>query len=956
MRKKKLAGRLIVAIVMCSILLLHSTPLAAYAGFRLDNGRKADVISHSDDAEDGLFDTSYNGTYFGEDRNGDGYRDNYSVDISEQLTREAESEDFLDVVNSLLFEEQQNYAVDLLSELIYLIASALHAIFDTVGIALDNIIFGRVSGYGTLVDRGISERSPADDTVVSLFHFELEKGNPYGVIAAMIYSEIRKYMYLVMIVVAFIMFVRIAVKSDNPMARMDFKDKLMSVIQVFAMMIFMPYFLEGFLYVRDIMLKGIIGDSMVAAFGGTESGFLNVFRENCRQDTWESWLLDSIPFMASVLYLAAVCISLVLASMYVANSMAMMIQVIAFPVVCVKALFDKKAVGGWILEVIGLAAVPLMDGVLLFVPLLFNKAANGSTGMNFISLLACGCMLTVRQQFRRALGIQSSNALETGGLMTAMGMARLIGSIGRAGRRAVGQVAGGISQGASDDAMANYYEAQAAHDDFLRRDAEAQIDNGYFNARGGIGENPAATAGTESAAGAGLSGDLAYRVQQMNRSREFARYEQDAEAHRGEPGYRDIIGEETQGIYDVSESAEHRAQDVREAQISAVLGRNVPVRDDDIALAFATPDNFESQEFANRLSNASKAELYRQRAQNARRQGLVSGLTTAAGAVVGGTIGFAATAYMDSGTSAMVTSAGIDLGVSTGNAINSAISIGRQIQDANAEREIIGEGAELSYVITQDADDTDLFTYNRFSSPRYGAFHAGTVDSNDLPAVQPAMENGGLQVTTQQANIAYPSNEEQYGIAGEERMAIGQDAGASMALDVPMSMEGRNANVLPEGVNVATSVTIRPFNEARDEVVTYMQENPDVREIYENSLAEAIRNTWNNSELRHNGGVNYARAEAISQNMQADIHMTPEERAVNREQIATLRSETYDAVFSSLYQPTMREIRTGADDNGIIIPAQEMASFDVVTREVARIQTEHYIREHGWNFDSLMME
>ena len=955
MEKKIITGRIALAVLLCAVLLTGVVPQEVYAGeppygsYGVPAKDSYDGFVTTESSPVSSTGTSYNDGIIDSDRAkgdiyyGDGF---YTTDISSQLKDKAEEKGFWEKTADML---NMSGIESALSQLFYAIASGLHLLFDEAGIALDNIIFGRVNGFGTRVVTP-SESPDGRDVVVSLFRFEMETGNPYGVIAAMIYSVIRKYMYILMIVISFALFVRVAWTGDNPTAKKDFRANLGKLFQVFALVVFMPYFLEVGLYIRDIILHGVVGESMFSLFGSNRIGLLQVFKENCgdRPDLFTPAL------MSSLLYLAATCLSLVFAVLYVTNALSLFVQVVAFPVVCVKSLFDNKALSSWTWEVVGLASMPIIDGILIFIPLLLNKAANGTVGLNFVSLIACGCLMAVRQQFRKAIGLQSNNALEAGGLMTAMGMARLISSVGRAGKRAIGQAAGGFKQGASDDAMASYYEAQAAMDTFNKQDAEAQVDNGYFNARGGVAENPAAKTGM--GAGMGLSGDLSYKAQKLN----------DINTKLSTPHETSADNVHVSDMTNVAPSMEKtkREQDLRDAQVTAVMGKKAPVQDN-VADTFANIDNFESQEFANKLSNAKKAQLYRERAQNARRQGLTSSFATAGGAIAGGMTAFAATAYMDSGTSAMITSAGVDLGASAGPALSNMVASRRMSKDAKTDRTVSGEGSELGYTIKTAEDGAHLYTYSRFNDQEGERLEA-FVDMTDLPAVHKArqknMSNGEMVTTegwyeTNGAKIvdAYESAAQTDGpqISGPQTDTA---TGEYYYTVDGSSIRAEGNGHLAIGQNMTANVTVKPFENAKEDFVNYMNSEPDLKDSFEDNFADAVSRSYNDDKLKAIGNNKYEEAKSISNGMKTTVNLDAALKEEGNRRIDALHNEVRKDVFMSIYGPTREGVDSTASALGIDIPPQEQLNIDVVTEFLANNQTERYISEQGWDFDSLVVK
>jgi len=461
----------------------------------------------------------------------------------------------------------------------------------------------------------------------------------------------------------------------------------------------------------------------------------------------------------------------------------------------------------------------------------------------------------------------------------------LISSVGRAGKRAIGQAAGGFKQGASDDAMASYYDVQAKQDEFNQMDAEAQIDNGYFNSRGGVGENPAAKTGM--GAGMGLGGDLSYKSQKLN----------DINTKLSTPHETSADNVHVADITNQPPSDEQakRAQDLRAAQVASILGKNAPVKDN-VADKFATIDNFESQEFANKLSNAKKAQLYRERAKHARTQGVKSSLATAGGAVAGGITAFAATAYMDSGTSAMITSAGIDLGASAGGVVSSIENMKRLSKDAKKDRTVFGEGSELGYAIKTAEDGAHLYTYSRFNDKEPETWEA-SVDMTDLPAVHKSSkeEGKGEMVTTEgwyETNgerIIDAHEGEQFRPANDKsssRLAIEQGSAIALSEEVEIingniSNESVNNgnNIVDGAIHASVNVRKKEFNEARESLAQYCGNHEDVFESLKTSFGEGVRELHLNNEVYSKGDSNFEEAEKISRDMHANANITVEEKA-----------------------------------------------------------------------------
>ena len=334
--------------------------------------------------------------------------------------------------------------MEFLCWLVFFLADGIDSILSTGGIALDNVIFGRVAGYGVL---------PAGETdYITLFGFELTNGNPYGYIGAMLFQRIRTYIYLFMAVYCLFKMVKIAASTDYMKMKMDFSTFIQNALLSFSFIVLMPYIFDVYLYIRDVVLKAVAFDSLQDLFGTT--GFLASFRAAA-----ESSSLNIIP---NLIYLGAVILSLVVAGIYIAYAMSMMVHFILFPFVCLRGIGDRNAYKEWAAEALGLTIMPLIDGILLIIPLTFSDMANGNLAFNLLSLVSCGMLLTARKQARRSLGIKDTG-LDMGAMATVMGlgmMAKSLGkTVGKIGKK-IGTAKDTFSQAKEDSNMADMYNTE----------------------------------------------------------------------------------------------------------------------------------------------------------------------------------------------------------------------------------------------------------------------------------------------------------------------------------------------------------------------------------------------------------------------------------------------------------------------------------------------------------------
>lgn len=334
-------------------------------------------------------------------------------------------------------EEEPSWFVGLLIDLLVALGDGFNSLLEKGGMTIDNIIFGRVDGHGVRLKDG------EDSVITSFFTFELAGGNVYGVVAAMLYQKIRSFMYVFLFLFCFIKLFMIGIRNDYEKLRMDFSSFVQSSILAMALMVFMPYAFDLYIFIRDMLLKVIVNGSIRELLNGT-SDIVDSYRS-----------MASGSMVGAILYLGAVSVSVMFAAIYVTYAMSMLIHFILFPAVCVKSISNRKVLSEWTLSTVGLTVMPIIDGVLLILPLAFN-----SLGLCLLSLIAAGALLSARSQARETLGIRN-NGMDTKAMLSIIGMAQMARGIGQGVKNATGRVTGGLKSAKSDKDMADYYEEQA---------------------------------------------------------------------------------------------------------------------------------------------------------------------------------------------------------------------------------------------------------------------------------------------------------------------------------------------------------------------------------------------------------------------------------------------------------------------------------------------------------------
>ena len=322
-------------------------------------------------------------------------------------------------------EEEQNIEPDepgmvekYFSELLRNIASSLIALLENIlGTSLDGIIYGRV-GSGK-------------PNSVNIFGFELRSGNPYGVTAAVCYSLLRSMAFVFL----GIMFVAILAKSlwtgQTAQSREQIKSSIFSTAMKFSILMLMPFLFDVALYVRDVALYGVKEVTGQMVTGGATLSLSEAFLTNAERTG---------RFVDAVMYLGTILLTIYFAIIYIALAIDILIAFVAFPVLCLLHSPKRDLLGNWVMSVLSDIITPLLDAILLMVPLLTSMMLGDVIrGIAVIQMIMCMLIIPARNRIKSLLGIQSN---ERGGFLSAMGLLAMGRMIAGKAKGAVQRIAG----------------------------------------------------------------------------------------------------------------------------------------------------------------------------------------------------------------------------------------------------------------------------------------------------------------------------------------------------------------------------------------------------------------------------------------------------------------------------------------------------------------------------------
>lgn len=496
--------------------------------------------------------------------------------------------------------------------------------FNNIHMTLDTVILGRVGGHGIAMN-GYN---------VALFTFELRPGNPYGVVAAAAYTTMRNIIYILILVIVMGKLAAATYAGGSQRAIQALKDSIGSFALAVVMLTAMPYFVDVFLYIRDVVLyaTAVSLGKNVLNMDISSLSLIDMFKENAEQS-----------FMNTAMYVGTLLLNLYFGLQYVGLALSYVVYFFAFPFVCMNMQFDKKALGEWWKSLLFSMVVPISDIMLLFIPLAFSHLGS-SQAVHVLQLIICSMLIPTRMQLRGAMGIHTNMGMEMAGIATMMGaMSFARSAIGGTARLAAG-IGGGIAGGMRDRSMAKMNQEQAARNENQKVTAWNQ-----YKQQNGYGVQPSADGRGTIPGEKEMPGVNSYAEGVRKLSEMYGVPPEAFGKDAANAAYKDGVG----GSGEFGGSGYGGTQ-------SGV--------DQDLLEKYANTSNFESPEFKN-LSPAKKAELYRKRSLQQFGGAAGKALLGAGGMVGGAAVAGMATTFFSPATKLQAMGIGMDAGGSFGGAV-----------------------------------------------------------------------------------------------------------------------------------------------------------------------------------------------------------------------------------------------------------------------------------------------
>lgn len=353
------------------------------------------------------------------------------------------------------------------SELIRNATSSLISLLEgKMGAGIDRIIYGRV-GSGK-------------PNSVNIYAFELRSGNPYGVTASVCYALLRSIIFVLLGIYFVFILAKSAWTGHTAQNREQIKSNIYLIAVKFIYLALMPYLFDVVLYVRDVVLHGLKSVTGMMLADGAKLSLSNAFLLNAE---------FTGRFIDAMMYLGTVGLTLYFAVIYIAIAIDMLVCFIAFPILCLMQSPKRNLMDSWVMTVLSNVLTPVLDAVLLLIPLLTSMMlADVIEGIAFIQLITCMLIIPARNRIKALLGVQSN---ERGGFFSAMALLAL-------GRTIAGKTKGAIKRGAD---IRSDLEKSRAHKEMA--DADEEESDAIL---GGFGQNS-----TQSRAGQGTLEELSSR-------------------------------------------------------------------------------------------------------------------------------------------------------------------------------------------------------------------------------------------------------------------------------------------------------------------------------------------------------------------------------------------------------------------------------------------------------------
>ena len=311
-------------------------------------------------------------------------------DVYKKIYGSVETEDFVDQK-----AEEPKPFEQMLADLVISVGDAIYNFMSSgnIKLTLDSIVTGRM---GEGVD-------------VTFTLFDLNDGNPYGIIGSTLYVTFRRVVQILYILV-FVIMLSIQLFKNSSTGRNELKDLIKNMLFFFFLLYAMPLMVDLFIYLRDVILYEVMIDlgKLSSSLQETPiSGSMHIVEQLKASFTGSRTIFNSF------LYVASVFAGFFFFVQYIGIALLVMSLYAAFPFVCLISIKNKKLFENWRSYFFPNLFIPLIDGTLLLVPaLIYNvyiylfDASNDvyAVVVYVIELIAIWSIIPTRNEILRFFG------------------------------------------------------------------------------------------------------------------------------------------------------------------------------------------------------------------------------------------------------------------------------------------------------------------------------------------------------------------------------------------------------------------------------------------------------------------------------------------------------------------------------------------------------------------------
>ena len=314
---------------------------------------------------------------------------------------------------------------------------------------------GKVKFHLTL--NGIVLGSLSSGSDISFAKFGMERGNPYGVISAYLYTLTRNITYALMFIYTLFLMTK-ELLHPTPQGKKELKETVTNVIIMFSFMYIMPVAVSYFIAIRDELIVLVFN----TVFGTTDLNFYSAAASNLFNAS--STGFDFMKLFAGIAMLLAPFFYIF---PYITIALSEVALFSIFPIICLMSIRNKRLMSSWVGNFFANLTVPLFDTIFLMLPLIIKNAIGDVSGDSWLAYtcLVLGCMMGAQPARNAIIRLLGGNMGIGAGGMGGMGALAAVANVVQ--RAALRRTLGGGGSLGSGERVSNVDK-----EELQQRDAE----------------------------------------------------------------------------------------------------------------------------------------------------------------------------------------------------------------------------------------------------------------------------------------------------------------------------------------------------------------------------------------------------------------------------------------------------------------------------------------------------